>query len=66
MKNKINLLYQTWIEDKPWPNSIPHWKRNNEHFNNWGSVKYEYIEEIFDYSGIESVSYTHLTLPTKA
>ena len=50
--NKINLLYQTWIDGRPLPNCIPFWKRNNEHHNNWGNVKYEYLEEILDYCNI--------------
>tara|TARA_A100001011_G_scaffold349366_1_gene387922 strand:- start:14788 stop:16119 length:1332 start_codon:yes stop_codon:yes gene_type:complete len=64
MKNKINLLYQTWIDDKPWPNCIPTWKRNKEYFNNWGNVKYEYLEEILDYSGIEYTRNTTEALAT--
>ena len=49
---KINLLYQTWLDGRPLPNCIPFWKRNNEHHNNWGNVKYEYLEEILDYCNV--------------
>ena len=49
----INLLYQTQDKDKGYlPNSIPHWKRNDEYYKNYGNVKFQYLEELLDYSNI--------------
>jgi hypothetical protein len=49
----LNLIYQTWDKELgALPNSIPFWKRNKEHFKNYGNVKYQYLEELLDYAGI--------------
>jgi len=47
----LNLIYQTWDKELgALPNSIPFWKRNKEHFKNYGNVKYQYLEELLDYA----------------
>ncbi len=51
---ELNLLYQTQTEENGFiANSIPYWKRTPEYYKNWGNVKFNYMEEMFDYAGVK-------------
>ena len=47
----INLLYQTWIYNTSFQNSVSHKRKQNP--NGYGNVKPYYLEKMLEVVGIE-------------